>query len=87
MSGHGGERDVAAVIDVAQAYYDGMISADAAKLAGAFHLRASIVGNWTARCRGRHSRSSWPSVRRRSTRPGDASSGSSGCRFRATRRW
>jgi hypothetical protein len=23
-----------------------MISADAAKLAGAFHLRASIVGNW-----------------------------------------
>jgi Putative lumazine-binding len=30
---------------VARAYYDGMISGDEAKLALAFHPRASIVGN------------------------------------------
>ena len=39
------EADIAAVIEVVRTYYDGMIEGDAAKLARAFHPRASIVGN------------------------------------------
>jgi len=39
------EADIAAVIEVVRAYYDGMIEGDAVKLGRAFHPRASIVGN------------------------------------------
>jgi hypothetical protein len=39
------EADVAAVIDTVRTYYDGMMQGDEAKLARAFHPRASIVGN------------------------------------------
>ena len=45
MSQRTNEADIAAVIEVVRAYYDGMIEADAAKLGRAFHPRASIVGN------------------------------------------
>jgi hypothetical protein len=45
MSQRTNEADIAAVTDVVRAYYDGMIEGDAAKLARAFHPRASIVGN------------------------------------------
>jgi Putative lumazine-binding len=38
--------DIAAVTDVVRAYYDGTMTGDAAKLAGAFHQRACIVGTW-----------------------------------------
>jgi hypothetical protein len=39
------EADVAAVIETVRAYYDGMLAGDEAKLTGAFHPRACIVGN------------------------------------------
>ena len=39
------EADIAAVIEVVRAYYDGMIEGNAARLGQAFHPRASIVGN------------------------------------------
>ena len=45
MSQRTNEADIAAVIEVVRAYYDGMIEGDAAKLGRAFHPRASIVGN------------------------------------------
>ena len=45
MSQRTNEADIAAVTEVVRAYYDGMIEGDAAKLGGAFHPRASIVGN------------------------------------------
>ena len=45
MSQRTNEADIAAMIDVVRAYYDGMIEGDAAKLGRAFHPRASIVGN------------------------------------------
>lgn len=45
MTGRTNEADIAAVIDVARAYYDGSIAADEKLLTGAFHPRASIVGN------------------------------------------
>jgi Putative lumazine-binding len=38
--------DIAAVTEVVRAYYDGSMTGDAAKLAGAFHPRACIVGTW-----------------------------------------
>jgi hypothetical protein len=38
--------DIAAVTDVVRAYYDGTMTGDEAKLAGAFHPRACIVGTW-----------------------------------------
>ena len=40
------EADVAAVTEVVRAYYDGSMTGDEAKLAGAFHPRACIVGTW-----------------------------------------
>jgi hypothetical protein len=40
------ESDIAAVTEVVLAYYDGMMAGDEAKLARAFHARASIVGNY-----------------------------------------
>ena len=45
MSQRTNEADIAAVTEVVSTYYDGMMEADAAKLARAFHPRASIVGN------------------------------------------
>ena len=45
MSQRTNESDIAALIEVVRAYYDGMIEGDAAKLGRAFHPRASIVGN------------------------------------------
>ena len=45
MSQRTNEADIAAVIEVVRAYYDGMIEGDAAKLGRAFHPQASIVGN------------------------------------------
>jgi hypothetical protein len=45
MSQRTNEADIAAVIEVVRAYYDGMIEGDAAKLGRAFHPRACIVGN------------------------------------------
>src|SRR6185437_14880294 len=39
------EADIAAVTEVVLTYYDGMLAGDEAKLAHAFHPRASIVGN------------------------------------------
>ena len=45
MSQRTNEADIAAVIEVVRAYYDGMMEGDAAKLGRAFHPRASIVGN------------------------------------------
>ena len=45
MSQRTNEADIAAVTEVVRAYYDGAIEGDAAKLARAFHPRASIVGN------------------------------------------
>jgi hypothetical protein len=45
MSQRTNEADIAAVIEVVRAYYDGMIEGDAAKVGRAFHPRASIVGN------------------------------------------
>lgn len=46
MSGRTNEADVAAVTDVARAYYEGMIAGDEKLLTGAFHPRASVVGNY-----------------------------------------
>ena len=40
------EADVAAVTEVVRAYYDGSMTGDEAKLASAFHPRASVVGTW-----------------------------------------
>jgi Putative lumazine-binding len=40
------QADISAVTEVVRAYYDGMTEGDEAKLAGAFHPRASIVGNF-----------------------------------------
>jgi Putative lumazine-binding len=40
------ESEIAAVTEVVLAYYDGMVTGDGAKLARAFHPRASIVGNY-----------------------------------------
>jgi hypothetical protein len=45
MSQRTNEAEIAAVIEVVRAYYDGMIEGNAAKLGRAFHPRASIVGN------------------------------------------
>ena len=45
MSERTNEADISAVIEVVRAYYDGSMEGDAAKLARAFHPRASIVGN------------------------------------------
>jgi Putative lumazine-binding len=45
MSQRTNEADIAAVIEVVRAYYDGMIEGDSLKLGRAFHPRASIVGN------------------------------------------
>jgi len=39
------EAEIAAVTEVVRAYYDGSMEGDEAKLARAFHPRASIVGN------------------------------------------
>jgi hypothetical protein len=39
------EADIAAVTELVRAYYDGSMEGDEAKLALAFHPRASIVGN------------------------------------------
>ena len=39
------EADIAAVTEVVRAYYDGSMEGDEAKIARAFHPRASIVGN------------------------------------------
>src|SRR5437762_1154274 len=39
------EADIEAVTEVVRTYYDGMMAGDEAKLARAFHPRASIVGN------------------------------------------
>ena len=39
------EAEIAAVTEVARAYYDGMIRGDEALLSQAFHPRACIVGN------------------------------------------
>jgi hypothetical protein len=39
------EAEIAAVIEVVRAYYDGMIGGDEALLVGAFHPRACIVGH------------------------------------------
>ena len=39
------EADVAAVTETVRTYYDGMMTGDEAKLGGAFHPRACIVGN------------------------------------------
>jgi len=39
-------EDVAAVTDVARAYYEGMVAGDEALLSRAFHPRACIVGNY-----------------------------------------
>jgi len=38
--------DIAAVTDVARAYYEGMVAGDEALLSRAFHPRACIVGNY-----------------------------------------
>jgi hypothetical protein len=38
--------DIAAVTDVARAYYEGMIAGDEGLLSRAFHPRACIVGNY-----------------------------------------
>jgi hypothetical protein len=40
------EAEIAAVTEVVRAYYDGTMAGDEAKLAGAFHPRACIVGTW-----------------------------------------
>lgn len=40
------EAEIAAVTEVVRAYYDGTMAGDEAKLAGAFHTRACIVGTW-----------------------------------------
>jgi len=40
------EADIAAVTEVVQEYYDGMVKGDEGKLARAFHPRACIVGNY-----------------------------------------
>jgi sulfite reductase alpha subunit-like flavoprotein len=39
------EAEIAAVTEVARAYYDGMIAGDEALLTRAFHSRACVVGN------------------------------------------
>jgi len=44
--GQTNEEDIAAVTDVARAYYEGMIAGDEALLSRAFHPRACIVGNY-----------------------------------------
>jgi len=46
MSQRTNEADIAAVTEVVRAYYDGSMEGDEAKLARAFHPRASIVGNY-----------------------------------------
>ncbi|MGZ4534393.1 MAG: nuclear transport factor 2 family protein [Nocardioidaceae bacterium] len=46
MAGRTNEADIAGVIDVARAYYDGMIAGDEKLLTSAFHPRACIVGNY-----------------------------------------
>jgi hypothetical protein len=45
MSRRTNEADIAAVTETVRTYYDGMMAGDEAKLAGAFHPRACIVGN------------------------------------------
>ena len=45
MSQRTNEADIAAVTEIVRAYYDGSMEGDEAKLARAFHPRASIVGN------------------------------------------
>ncbi|MBF8289754.1 MAG: hypothetical protein HW391_722 [Chloroflexi bacterium] len=45
MSHPTNDATIAAVTDVARAYYDGMLAGDEAKLRSAFHPRAAIVGN------------------------------------------
>lgn len=40
------KEDIAAVTEVARAYYEGMMSGDEALLSRAFHPRACIVGNY-----------------------------------------
>jgi len=40
------KKDIAAVTEVARAYYEGMIAGDEALLSRAFHPRACIVGNY-----------------------------------------
>jgi hypothetical protein len=40
------EAEIAAVTEVVRAYYDGTMAGDEAKLTGAFHARACIVGTW-----------------------------------------
>ncbi len=45
MSQRTNEADIAAVTETVRTYYDGMMAGDEAKLAGAFHPRACIVGN------------------------------------------
>ncbi len=44
--GQTNEEDIAAVTDVARAYYEGSIAGDEALLSRAFHPRACIVGNY-----------------------------------------
>ena len=45
MSQRTNEADLAAVTETVRTYYDGMVAGDEAKLARAFHPRASVVGN------------------------------------------
>jgi hypothetical protein len=45
MSQRTNEADIAAVTETVRTYYDGMMAADEAKLARAFHPRACVVGN------------------------------------------
>lgn len=87
MSQRTNESDIAAVTEVVRAYYDGAIEGDAAKLARAFHPRASIVGNEGGSCTGRTSKSSWPSARGQSQRRGRTNGESNASRSRATRLW
>ena len=46
MTGRANEADIAAVIDVVRAYYDGSIAGDEKLLTDAFHPHACIVGNY-----------------------------------------
>lgn len=46
MTGRANEADIAAVVDVVRAYYDGSIAGDEKLLTEAFHPRACIVGNY-----------------------------------------
>ena len=81
------EADIAAVTDVVRAYYYGSMTGDEAKLASAFHRRASIVAHGKASWSGRREKGEIsPNAWKAPAKQVNTTCGSLQCHSRVTRR-